>query len=67
MCKLAFVRSMAIIFEIIGHIVFGILWGTVESDESPLLAKILAFAILAAFFLAVVGFVVWVIIVVTNV
>lgn len=58
---------MAILFEIIGHIVFGILWGTVESDESPLLAKILAFAILAAFFLAIVGFVVWVIIGVTNV
>lgn len=58
---------MAIIFEIIGHIVFGILWGTVESDRSPLLAKILAFAILAAFFLAIVGFVVWVIIGVTNV
>ena len=57
---------MAILFEIIGHVLFGILWATVESDESPLLAKILAFAILAAFFLAVVGFVVWVIIGVTN-
>ena len=67
MCQLAFVRSMAILFEIIGHIVFGILWGTVESDESPLLAKIFAFAILAAFFLAIVGFVVWLIIGVTNV
>ena len=57
---------MAILFEIIGHIVFGILWATVESDESPLLVRILAFAVLAAFFLAVVGFVVWVIIGVTN-
>ena len=58
---------MAIIFEIIGHIVFGILWATVESDESPLLARILAFAVLAAFFLAVVAILVWVIIGATSV
>ena len=57
---------MAIIFEIIGHILFGILWATAESDESPLLARILAFAVLAAFFLAVVAIVVWVIIGATN-
>lgn len=47
---------MAIIFEIIGHVLFGVLL----SDESPPLAKSLALGVLAALCLALVAFVVWI-------
>ena len=47
---------MWVIFEIIGHVLFGVLL----SDESPPLAKSLALGVLAALCLALVAFVVWI-------
>ena len=47
---------MWFIFEIIGHVLFGVLL----SDESPPLAKTLALGLLAALLIALVGFVVWI-------
>ena len=52
---------MWVIYEIIGHIVFGLIAVVFDEAErgSPL-AKILAFAIIVAFFIALVALVVWV-------
>ncbi len=47
---------MWVLFEIIGHVFFGVLL----SDESPPLAKTLALGILAALCLALVALVVWI-------
>ena len=56
MCQVVSLQGMAIIFEIIGHVLFGVLL----SDESPPFAKTLALGILAALCLALVAFVVWI-------
>lgn len=53
---------MAVILELIGHIVFGLIEVLFsEAKGGSPLAKIFAFAILVAFFVALVALVVWMI------